>query len=183
MGGRRKVAFVCGRNAARSQMAEGFLRALCGDSHEAASAGLRPSTVSRTAVRVMGEAGIDISGHRSKPVCELAGERWDIVVTLCDEAACTPRALLPQADGYIHRAFPDPAAFQGNEEETLEAYRDVRDRIEAWIGAEFGPVATASGSPPPASKRRKRGDGQRYGDHHGEFNPSSVHRSRRFLPP
>jgi arsenate reductase len=136
---RKKVLFVCTRNAARSQMAEGFLRAACGERYEAASAGLEAFRVSRTATRVMGEAGIDISSHRSKSIRELAGRQYDLVVTLCDEAACIPRHHLPPAGQYLHHAFPDPAAVTGGEQEVLAAYRDIRDRIGAWIREEFGP--------------------------------------------
>lgn len=138
MTGRRKVLFVCGRNAARSQMAEALLGSLPGDRYEASSAGLRPSTVSRTAIRVMAEAGIDISACRSKSVGELAGERFDVLVTLCYEAACAPASALPRAERHLHRTFPDPAAFRGDEEEVLAAYRDLRDRMAAWILDEFG---------------------------------------------
>jgi arsenate reductase len=150
MDGKKKVVFVCGRNAARSQMAEGFLRALYGERFEAASAGLRPSRVSRTAIRVMAEAGIDISSHRSKSLGELEGRAFDLVVTLCDEAACVPRALLPEGYRYLHREFPDPAALGGSGEEVLAGYRDVRDRIGAWIREEFGPGGRpgAGGSKP-----------------------------------
>jgi arsenate reductase len=136
---KRKVIFICSRNAARSQMAEGFLRALYGDTYEAASAGLQSSRVSRTAVRVMKEAGIDISAHRSKSIGELAGSRFDLVVSLCDEAACIPRHLLPRGNEYLHNEFPDPAAFGGDEEEILAGYRAIRDQIESWIGEQFGP--------------------------------------------
>ena len=138
MDGKRKVVFVCSRNAARSQIAEGFLRALYGDTWEAASAGLESFRVSRTATRVMKEAGIDISAHRSKSVGELAGDRFDLVVTLCDEVSCTPRHLLPQGARYLHRAFADPATFQGDEQEVLAAYRAVRDQIGSWIREQFG---------------------------------------------
>lgn len=139
MAGKRKVLFVCGRNAARSQMAEGFLRALYGDTYDAGSAGLQTFRVSRTAIRVMREAGIDISGHRSKPVSEYAGTRFDLVVSLCNEAACTPGPLLPAGNQYLHKEFPDPATFGGDEEEILAAYRNVRDRIGSWIRDAFGP--------------------------------------------
>jgi arsenate reductase len=142
MAGKSRVLFVCGHNAARSQMAEGFLRALFDGSYEAASAGLAASQVSRTAIRVMAEAGIDISSHHSKPVGAFAGEEFDVVATLCDEAACTPRHLLPGARLHLHRAFPDPAGFTGGEEEVLAAYRDVRDRIGAWVREEFRPAGT-----------------------------------------
>jgi arsenate reductase len=139
MAGKRRVLFICSQNAARSQMAEGLLRSLYGERYDAASAGLRLSRVSRTATRVMREAGVDISSHRSKTISELAGERFDLVVTLCDEAACIPPSLLPPGERYLHHEFPDPADFQGKEEEILEAYRDVRDRIGSWIKEQFGP--------------------------------------------
>ena len=145
MDGKRKVIFVCSRNAARSQMAEGFLRALCGDHYEAASAGLDAFRVSRTATRVMAEAGIDISAHRSKSVAGLGGREFDLVVTLSDEAARVPRDRLPGGVRYLHHPFPDPAAASGGGEEVLAAYRDIRDRIGAWIGEEFGPAGTGVG--------------------------------------
>jgi len=136
---KRRVIFICSRNAGRSQMAEGFLRAFYGDTCEAASAGLRPFRVSRTAIRVMREAGIDISGHRSKPVSEFEGARFDLVVSLCEEAACIPRSSLPPGKGYLHKEFPDPATSGDDEGEKLAAYREVRDRIGSWIKEQFGP--------------------------------------------
>jgi arsenate reductase len=153
MGGKRKVIFICSRNAARSQMAEGFLRALYGDLYEASSAGLRPFRLSRTATRIMNEIGIDISGHRSKSVEEFAGAVFDIVVTVCDEAACIPRHLLPAGKTYRHVSFPDPGALTGSEEEVLAGYRGIRDRIRAWIRDEFRPGGSVGhdipGSAPP----------------------------------
>ncbi len=151
---KRKVIFICGRNAARSQMAEGFTRSLYGDSYDAASAGLRSFRVSRTAIRVMKEAGVDISAHRSKSIAELAGARFDLVVTLCDKAACIPGSFLPPGDEYLHKEFPDPGNFRGDEEEILEASRDVRDRIESWIREQFGPGGSPGKpdlSSPPAT--------------------------------
>jgi arsenate reductase len=153
MPAKKKVVFICSGNAARSQMAEGFLRALYGESYEAASAGLRPFRLSRTATLVMGEAGIDISAHRSKSVGELGGGEFDLVVTLCDEAACVPRHLLPHGARYLHHAFPDPAAVTGEGEEVLAAYRDIRDRIGAWIREEFGPGGRAPVDGPPPGPR------------------------------
>ena len=152
MAGKRRVVFICSRNAARSQMAEGFLRSLYGMSYDAASAGLRSFRVSRTATRVMKEAGIDISTHRSRSIGELAGEKFDLVVTLCEEAASAPRSLLPPGDGYLHQEFPDPANFRGDEKEILEAYRNLRDQMGSWIREQFGPggpAAEADLSPRP----------------------------------
>jgi arsenate reductase len=154
MANKRKVIFICSRNAARSQMAEGFLHALYGDLFEASSAGLRPFRLSRTATRIMNEIGIDISGHRSKSIEEFAGTAFDIVVTVCDEAACVPRHLLPRGETYLHVAFPDPGALAGNEEEVLAGYRRIRDQIRIWIRDAFGPGGSfrkedLPGSPTP----------------------------------
>ena len=146
-----KVIFICNRNAARSPMAEGFLRALYREACEAASAGLQSFRVSSTAIRVMREAGIDISSHRSKSLSELSGTQFDLVISLCEEAACTPKPLLPGAKQYLHKAFPDPATFRGDEEEVLAAYRDVRDRIGSWIRDEFGPGGSLRETDPPCS--------------------------------
>ncbi len=92
---------------------------------------------------------IDISAHRSKSIGELAGDRFDLVVSLCDEVSCTPRHLLPQGTRYLHKAFPDPGSFKGDEQEVLAAYRDVRDRIESWIREEFGPGSQPGGGRTP----------------------------------
>jgi arsenate reductase len=135
---KKRVVFVCSQNAARSQMAEWFLRSLYGDSYDAASAGLRSFRVSRTATRVMKEAGIDISAQQSKSIADLGGERFDLVVTLCEEAACIPRVLLPPGNGYLHQEFPDPANFRGEEEEIPDAFRDLREQIGSWIREQFG---------------------------------------------
>jgi arsenate reductase len=156
MGRKKKIIFICSRNAARSQMAEGFLRALHGERFEAASAGLASFRVSRTATRIMREVGIDISGQRSKSVSELAGARFDLVVTLCEEAACAPRALLPPGDRYIHKEFPDPSGFGGDEEEILAAYRDVRDRIGTWIREQFAPGGSPEEENLPGSPGDRR---------------------------
>jgi len=101
------VLFVCTRNAGRSQMAEGYLRARYGDRYEVFSAGTHPSAVSRKAVAAMKEIGIDISAHRSKPLDEFAGQEFDLAVTLCDHAS-TVCPVVPSAKETIHRSFPDP---------------------------------------------------------------------------
>ena len=134
--GKKRVLFLCVHNSARSQMAEGFLRALYGDRFEAHSAGSDPKGVSPYAVKVMAEVGIDISSHRSKHVSEFEGQEFDVAVTLCEEAerACP---FFP-AKKQLHRAFPDPEAVEGTEEEKLAAFRRVRDEIRAWIEETFG---------------------------------------------
>ncbi len=132
-----RVLFICTANAARSQMAEGYLRARYGDRFEAFSAGTRQSNVSARAITVMQEIGIDISGHRSKTLDEVSGMHFDLAVTLCDRArqVCP---VVPAAKRTIHRGFPDPHLTPGTDDEILEGYRRVRDEITSWIDASFG---------------------------------------------
>src|SRR5512147_1061118 len=132
-----RIVFVCTANAARSQMAEGFLRARYGDRYDASSAGTRKSKVSTRAIAVMREIGIDISGHQSKSLAELSGQQFDLAVTLCDRAhdACP---VVPGASRTLHRGFADPHLTPGNEDEILEGYRKVRDAIGEWIDETFG---------------------------------------------
>jgi len=132
-----RVLFICTANAARSQMAEGMLRSKYGDRFEAFSAGTRQSRVSPRAIKVMNEIGIDISHHRSKTLDEISGMTFDLAVTLCDNAhrVCP---VVSSAKETIHRGFPDPHLTPGNEEDILNGYRDVRDRIAAWIDTTLG---------------------------------------------
>ena len=133
-----RILFVCTANAARSQMAEGLLRAKYGDRYEAFSAGTRQSKVSTRAIRVMQEIGIDISSHRSKTIADVSGVGFDCTVTLCDNAhAACP--VVPGAKKTIHRGFADPHQVPGTEEEVLAGYRAVRDEIAAWIDETFSP--------------------------------------------
>jgi len=129
---RKRVLFVCTNNSARSQMAEGLLRHLYGDHYEVYSAGTLPTEVHPLAIRAMAELGLDISGQRSKSLDELRGQEFELVVTVCDRAkeACP---FFPGGCERVHQSFPDPAAVVGTEEERLQAFRDVRDAIEAWI--------------------------------------------------
>lgn len=133
-----KVLFICTANAARSQMAEGLLRARYGDRYDAYSAGTRQSKVSVRAIAVMHEIGIDISRHQSKTVDTLNGVSFDLAVTLCDNAhAVCP--IVRNAARTIHRGFADPHLTPGTDEEILAGYRQVRDEIAAWIDVTFGP--------------------------------------------
>lgn len=133
---KKRVLFICTANAARSQMAEGLLRAKYGDRYDVFSAGTRQSKVSTRAIAVMQEIGIDISHHRSKTLGELEGETFDLAVTLCDKArAVCP--IVPGAKKIIHRGFADPHLTPGTEEEVLDGYRKVRDGIAAWVDREF----------------------------------------------
>jgi arsenate reductase len=135
-----RVLFVCTANAARSQMAEGLLRAKFGDRFEVYSAGTHQSRVSTRAIQVMREIGIDISHHRSKALDEMAGMTFDLAVTLCDRAnqICP---VISCAKKTIHYGFPDPHLTPGSEEDLIEGYRSVRDDIAAWIDKTFGTAA------------------------------------------
>lgn len=134
---RPSILFICTQNAGRSQMAEGYLRARYGDRYQVCSAGTDPTRVSRKAILVMQEIGVDISGHRSKSLDEFAGREIDYAVTLCDRArAVCP--VFPWAKEIIHRSFPDPGTFQGPDEEVMDRVRNVRDEITRWIDEYFG---------------------------------------------
>jgi arsenate reductase len=113
-------------------MAEGLLRHDAGDLFEVSSAGTAPSSVRPEAIAAMRELGIDISGHRSKSVSEFAGQQFDIVLTVCDNARETCPIYLP-AVRRLHHSFDDPAAVDGTEEERLAAFRRVRDELRVFL--------------------------------------------------
>jgi len=130
-----RVLFLCTGNSCRSQMAEGWARHLKGDTIEPYSAGIETHGLSPNAVRVMEEAGVDISRHRSKRVNELEGIEFDYVITVCGHANenCP---VFPGKAKIIHVGFDDPpklAEAVETEEEKLEAYRRIRDEIRAYI--------------------------------------------------
>lgn len=124
-----RVLFLCTHNSARSQMAEGFLRAMAGDRFEARSAGTEKTSVNPLAIRVMAERGIDLGGHTSKVYDGLMQERWDYLVTVCDDAneRCP---FVPGSVKRLHWSFEDPSRARGTEEERLHVFRRVRDQIE-----------------------------------------------------
>ena len=124
----KRVLFLCSHNSARSQMAEGFLRALAPDRFVVESAGTRATGVHPLALQVMQEEGIDISGQRSKSVDEV-GEGWDVVVTVCDAHCPVP----PRSGMKLSWRFPDPSAATGTDEERLAAFRGVRDGIRSRV--------------------------------------------------
>jgi arsenate reductase len=129
---KKRILILCTGNSARSQMAEGLVRHDAGDRFEVFSAGTRPSQVRPEAIAVMRELGIDISGHRSKSVDEFAGQSFDYVLTVCDNAreSCP---FFPVKTAVLHRSFEDPAAFQGSEEERLAGFRRVRDEMRRYL--------------------------------------------------
>ena len=130
----KRVLFVCTGNSARSQMAEGLLRALGRGAYEAHSAGTEPKGLNPLAVRVMREISFDISGHRSKPLDGYRGEKFDVVVTVCDRARETCPAF-PNAGKTLHWSLEDPAGSRGSEDEKLAVFRRVRDEIRGRIEA------------------------------------------------
>lgn len=130
-----KVLFLCTGNSCRSQMAEGWARALKGDVLEASSAGIETHGLNPRAVQVMAEAGVDISAHRSKKLTELKDLDFDGVVTVCGHAKehCP---LFPGKTKVIHVGFDDPpqlARGAKTEDEALSHYRRVRDEIKAFV--------------------------------------------------
>ena len=129
-----RVLILCTGNSARSQMAEGLLRHDAGSVYEVFSAGTKPSHVRPEAIAVMHEVGIDISGHRSKSVEEFAGQDFDYVITVCDNAkeSCP---VFPAKTKRIHWSIEDPAAVQSSQGEALTAFRRVRDELRARLQA------------------------------------------------
>ena len=130
-----KVLFLCTGNSCRSQMAEGWTRHLIGDVVEPYSAGIETHGLNKHAVKVMAEAGVDISAHHSKKLDELLNVEFDIVITVCDHANET----CPIFSGMVkkmHQSFDDPprlAKEAKSQEEALEHYRRVRDEIKTYI--------------------------------------------------
>jgi arsenate reductase (thioredoxin) len=135
--GRIKVLFLCTGNSCRSQMAEGWTRKLKGNEIEAFSAGLETHGLNPRAVRVMKEAGVDISGHTSKNVSDYIKNKteFDYVITVCGHANETC-PVFPGKTKHIHKGFDDPpklAAGAISEDEALIHYRRVRDEIKAFV--------------------------------------------------
>ena len=136
---KQRVLILCTGNSARSQMAEGLLRHDAGDRFEVFSAGTRPSHVRPEAIAAMRELGIDISGRRSKSVDEFAGQHFDYVLTVCDNAKenCP---IFPGKSIRLHHSFEDPAETQGAQEERLAVFKRVRDELRSYL-AGFPPAA------------------------------------------
>jgi arsenate reductase len=127
-----RVLFLCARNTARSQMAEGLLRARAGDRCEVYSAGNEPSGVHPLAIEAMLEIGVDISGQRSKSTREVLGQRFGYVITLCNRAR-EKCLIFPGAVQRLEWPLDDPAAAVGNEADRLAVFRRIRDQIETRV--------------------------------------------------
>jgi len=135
MASKPRILFLCTGNSCRSQMAEGWTRALKGGLLEAYSAGIQPKGVDPRAVKAMAEVGIDISNQKSKDIDSLGNLEFEYVVTLCDNAreSCP---FFPAKTKRMHQGFDDPpvlATGAGNEEEAMAPYRRVRNEIKAFV--------------------------------------------------
>jgi arsenate reductase len=116
-------------------MAEAFLNNLAGDRFEAESAGLEPGILNPFVVKAMREAGIDISGHKTKDVFEFfkQGKRFDYVITVCDEGSAGKCPFFPSQKKKINWSFPDPSKFEGSEVERMLSIRNVRDAVKQKV--------------------------------------------------
>ncbi len=123
-----KVLILCTGNSCRSQMAEGVLRHYGNDQYDVYSAGTKPSKVNETAIKVMNEIDIDISGQRSKNVTEFLGQHFNYIITVCDNAkeSCP---IFPGNSIRLHWSFPDPPHEKQVTEAVLNQFREVRDLI------------------------------------------------------
>ena len=145
---KKRVLFVCIHNSARSQMAEAFLKQICGGEFEAHSAGLEPGKLNPFVIEAMQEIGIDISGNLTKAVFDhiKSGKLFTYVITVCDEASAERCPIFAGITKRLHWSFPDPSSAQGTDEEKLAKTREVRDaiksKIETWC-AEVCPMAAA----------------------------------------
>jgi arsenate reductase len=135
---KKRILFLCTHNAARSQMAEGFVNARYGDRYEAYSAGNEPTEVHQCAVAVMAEVGIDISAHRAKSLDEFDDASFDYIVTMCADAQenCP---IFPGGTAYLHHAFADPVSVTRSDRDKCASFKQVRDQIRDWIEATFAP--------------------------------------------
>jgi arsenate reductase len=123
-----KVLFLCTENACRSQMAEGLVNHDLAGKVKAFSAGVAPKEVNPFAIRALAELGIDISRQRSKPITEFEGQRFDLIITVCDSAR-EQCPFFPGAVRMLHVGFPDPGRASGTEAERLAVFRRVRDEM------------------------------------------------------
>jgi len=132
---KKNVLFVCIHNSARSQMAEAYLKQICGHVFEAHSAGLEPGKLNPIVVEAMWEVGIDISGNPTKAVFDMfkSGKLFAYVITVCDEASAERCPIFPGVTQRLHWSFPDPSAFPGTRDEKLAQTRKVRDQIKSKI--------------------------------------------------
>ncbi len=129
-----RILFLCTTNSARSQMAEAFLKKYGGDKFEAYSAGFEPKAIHPYTERVMEEIGIPLAGQYPKSFREYMGKvHFAHLITVCSEADKNCPKTFPGIGQRLHWSFEDPVAFEGSEEEKIEKFREVRDKIEQQI--------------------------------------------------
>ena len=131
----KSILFLCTGNSCRSQMAHGFANSLLGDEFQSYSAGIESHGLNPSAVKVMGEIGIDISNYQSQTLDEFDTEKFDHVIAVCEHAASNCPTFPAQTNVIVHQ-FDDPpklAKQAKSEEEALSYYRRVRDEIQSWI--------------------------------------------------
>lgn len=130
---KKLVYFLCTGNSCRSQMADGWLKALGNDRYEVKSAGLEAHGLNPRAVQVMKEAGVDISGHTSDVIDPEILNRADYVITLCGHADEHCPVISNKNVVKWHWGFDDPAKATGTEEEIMSQFRAVRDAIKSRV--------------------------------------------------
>jgi arsenate reductase (thioredoxin) len=135
---KKRVLFICVHNSARSQMAEAWLKKICGEHFAAESAGLEPGIINPLVVEVMREVGIDLSGKKTQAVFDdwKTGRMFQYVVAVCADAEAKGCPIFPGITTRLHWPFPDPSQATGTHEEKLEQVRQIRDdirgKIEQW---------------------------------------------------
>ena len=135
----KRVLFLCIHNSARSQMAAAFLKQVASDRFDVESAGLEPGKLNPLVVTAMKEAGIDISRNKTQSVFDLfkSGQRFQYVISVCDEASAERCPIFPGVTTRLNWSFADPSTFTGTESERLEQIAAVRDdirrKIETWV--------------------------------------------------
>lgn len=132
------VLFLCTGNTARSQMAEAFLKKYAGERFEVHSAGYEPKPINPYTIKVMEEAGFDLSGQHAKGVRDFLGKKYiRFLIIVCDQAEKTCPKVFPGVFTRLFWPFEDPAALSGTEAEKLAKFRAIRDqinhRIQAWL--------------------------------------------------
>ena len=146
---KKRVLILCTGNSARSQMAEGLLRHDAGDRFEVESAGTRPGTVRPEAVAAMRELGIDIGGQRSKHLDEFVAQRFDYVITVCDNAKESCPVFIG-AVKRLHHSFDDPPPpSAGTDQERMAIFRGVRDELRAYL-REFAQTESSASALAPS---------------------------------
>lgn len=132
---KKRVIFICIHNSGRSQMGEAFLRSFAGDRFEVASAGIEAGKLNPLVVKAMEEVGVSMEGHYAKKAQDFVdrGERYDYVITVCDESNAERCPMFPGKHTRMHWGFPDPSALAGTDAEKLAGIRPIRDAIEAKV--------------------------------------------------